>query len=274
LGFLDDRVLLTLGARKQDVRVESFSTTTGQLTSDYNAHATTPLGGLVVKPWDNVSLYANYAQGLSRGIIVPAGFVNTGAVLPPYKSEQYEAGIKVDWGSFTTTAAVFQLSRPNLVTTAANVRAYDGEQRNRGLELGTYGELVPGLRGMAGVMFLKPELSKTTVASQQGNDAAGMPDTTFSAGLDWDLPWVRNLALSGRMIYTSGSYLTDANTLRFDGWTRYDIGARYRTVIGETPFVVRASIENLFDERYWLTTGTYVAVGSPRTFVMSASVDF
>ncbi|MBP2314327.1 TonB-dependent receptor [Azospirillum soli] len=274
LSVLDDRVLLTVGVRDQTVKVDSYSTTTGALTSKYDASATTPLAGLVVKPLDYVSVYANYAEGLTRGTIVGAGYANTGAVLAPYKSKQYEAGVKVDWGTITTAAAVFQLSKPNSIRTASNELAYDGEQRNRGLELSAYGELLPGLRGMASASFLKPELTRTAVASEQGNDAAGVPDKTFSAGLDWDTPWVDGLALNGRVIYTSGSYLTNANTLRFDDWTRVDIGARYNATVAGKPVVLRANVENLFDKNYWLTTGTYVTVGAPRTVLLSASVDF
>ncbi|MCG5241631.1 TonB-dependent siderophore receptor [Azospirillum doebereinerae] len=274
MSFLDDRILLTLGVRDQNVTVKSYNTATGALTSKYDASATTPLAGLVVKPLDYVSLYANYAEGLTRGTIVGAGYANTGAVLAPYKSKQYEAGVKVDWGTLTTTAAVFQVSKPNSVRTASNDLAYDGEQRNRGLELSAYGEILPGLRAMASATFLKPELTRTAVAAEQGNDAAGVPDKTFSGGLDWTTPWVPELSLNGRVIHTSGSYLTAANTLRFDSWTRVDIGARYNTEVGGKPVALRANVENLFDKNYWLTTGTYVTVGAPRTVVLSASVDF
>ncbi|MFC7555293.1 hypothetical protein ACFQU7_28295 [Pseudoroseomonas wenyumeiae] len=82
------------------------------------------------------------------------------------------------------------------------------------------------------------------------------------------------LALNGRVIYTSGAYLNTANTLRFDGWTRVDFGARYRTEIGNKPVTLRASLENAFGADYWLTTGNFVTVGSPRTLLVSASFDF
>ncbi|MFH1343331.1 MAG: TonB-dependent siderophore receptor [Pseudomonadota bacterium] len=274
MSFLNDTVLVTLGARHQMVKQDSFNLTTGAVSGSYDAAATSPLAGVVFKAWHNVSLYANYAEGLSQGSTVGAGYSNTGAVLAPYKSKQQEAGVKVDWGTITTTAAVFQISRPSLITTASNARAYDGEQRNRGVELNAYGLLLPGLRGMASATFVRPELTNPTDPLQRGNDAAGVPDKTFSAGLDWDTPWVTGLALNGRVIYTSGSYLTSANTLRFDDWTRVDIGARYVTALNGRPVTIRVNIENLFDKNYWLTTGTYVTVGSPRTYVLSAAFDF
>ncbi|MCG6203215.1 TonB-dependent receptor [Rhodopseudomonas sp. HC1] len=278
MSFLNESVLLTLGVREQNVKVDSFNTTTGAFTSGYDASATTPLAGIVVKPWHNVSLYANYAEGLTRGTIVGAGYDNTGAVLAPYKSKQQEAGVKVDWGLITTTAAVFQIARPSQIRTAGGVLgslAYDGEQRNRGVELNAYGLILPNLRGMVSATFLKPELTNPSDPTQRGNDAAGVPDKTFSASLDWDTPWVRGLALNGRVIYTSGSYLTTANTAKFPDWTRLDIGARYTTTaLTGKPVTFRATIENVTGENYWLTTGTYVTVGAPRTYILSAAFDF
>lgn len=274
MSFFGDRALLTLGVRQQAVRQDAFNTTTGVLTSSYDAAATSPLAGLVIKPWNNVSLYANYAEGLSRGQIVGPGFANTGEILAPFKSTQYEAGVKVDWGMITTTVAVFQLARPTLIRNAANEQAYDGEQRNRGVELSAYGEIYAGLRGIASVSFLRPELTNPANASDRGNDAQGVPPMTASVGLDWDTPWVQGLAFNGRVIYTAGPYLTNANLLRFPDWTRVDIGARYTTAINGTPVTFRANIENLFDKKYWLTTGTFVTVASPRTYLLSAAFTF
>jgi iron complex outermembrane receptor protein len=278
MSALNERVFLTIGARHQMVKQEAFSTggaNVGALTSTYDAAATSPLAGLVIKPLQNVSLYANYAEGLSRGQIVGAGYSNTGAILAPYKSNQQEVGVKVDFGTITTTAAVFQITRPSAIRTATNELAYDGAQRNRGVELNAYGLLLPGLRGLASATFLKPELTNPSDPTQRGNDAAGVPDKTFSAGLDWDLPWVYGLSVNGRVIYTSETYLTSANTLKFPDWTRVDIGARYvTTALTGKPVTFRANIENVGGENYWLTTGTYATVGNPRTYVLSAAFDF
>ena len=274
MSILDERVLLTAGVRYQKIHQESFSTTTGAKTGRYDGNATSPFGGIVVKPWQNVSVYANYAEGLTAGTVVGAGYSNTGATLAPFKSEQQEVGVKVDWGRITTTVALFQISRPNQIRTASNALAYDGEQRNRGLELSAFGEIMPGLRGLASVTFLKPELTKPTNLLEKGNDAAGVPDLTASAGLEWDAPWVRGLSLNGRVIYTSGSYLNTANTLRFSDWTRVDLGIRYETAIYSRPVTFRFNVENVFDRQYWLTTGNFVTVGAPRTFVGSASIRF
>jgi iron complex outermembrane receptor protein len=211
---------------------------------------------------------------LTAGTIVGPGYANQGEILAPYKSEQQEVGVKIDWGTITTTAALFQISRPSQLVTASGDLTYDGEQRNRGLELSAYGEFRPDLRGFASVMFLNPELTSPADPAERGNDAPGVPDFTASAGLEWDTPWVEGLSVNGRIIYTSGSYLTAANTLKFPGWTRIDLGARYETVVNQTPVTIRLNVENVFDETYWLTTGNFVTVGSPRTFIGSVAMKF
>ncbi|MCU4182134.1 TonB-dependent siderophore receptor [Bosea sp. BH3] len=274
MSLFNDTVLITGGVRHQNVTTQGYSTATGARTTKYDASATTPLAGIVVKPWQNVSVYANYAEGLTAGTIVGAGYSNTGEVLAPYKSDQQEVGIKIDWGRITTTAALFQISRPSQIRNAANALAYDGEQRNRGLELSAYGEIVPGLRALGSVTFLRPELTKPTNPLERGNDAAGVPDLTASAALEWDTPWVKGLSVNGRVIYTSSSYLTTANTVEFPDWTRVDLGLRYETAIYDKPVTFRFNVENVFDRRYWLTTGNFVTVASPRTFVGSATVQF
>lgn len=274
LSFMDERLLITLGARNQNVEVQGYNTATGARTTHYDESAVAPIAAVVFKPLDNVSVYGNYTKGLTRGVIVGPTYANRDEALAPFESKQYETGVKVDWGKITTTAAIYQIDRPSAQADAAsNIYGYFGQQRNRGLELSAYGELQRGLRGMASIAFVDPKLTRTTPAADNGNDAAGVPDRTASLALDWDTP-VSGLALNGRAVYTSGAYLNNANAQRFESWTRYDIGARYTTLVGGRVVVLRAGIENLFDKKYWLTTGTYVTVGTPRTAVLSASIDF
>lgn len=273
LSFAQDSVLLTVGARKQTVETDSYSTATGEMVGSYKADAISPVAGIVVKPTDNVSIYGNFTQGLTAGRVVPAGYENSGEVLNPYKSKQYEAGVKVDWGRITTTAAVFQLARPSLDTTG-DVYGYSGEQRNRGLELTAYGELQPGLRIMASAAFTQGKLTQTPGGVYDGNTAPGVPRRTFNLGLDWDTPWVQGLSLNGRVSYSSSTYISDANILTLPSVTTFDVGARYRTKVAGKDVVLRATIDNLTDKKYWLASGSFATNGAGRTYMLSASVDF
>ncbi|MGV7244216.1 TonB-dependent receptor domain-containing protein [Caballeronia sp. M23-90] len=98
------------------------------------------------------------------------------------------------------------------------VCSFDGKQRNCGLELATHGDVLSGLRLMASVTF---------------HEADGVPKRAINFGVGWDLPWVPGLSLNGRGITTSSLYLDAANRIEVSGWTRTDVGARYRTRIEE-----------------------------------------
>jgi iron complex outermembrane receptor protein len=275
LSFADDRVLLTLGLRDQTVELDNFNTTTGAATTSYKASSVSPLAGVVFKPVGNVSLYANYTKGLTRGSIAPATAANAGEVFPPFKSDQYEAGVKVDWGTVTTIASVYQIKRPNALTdTVTNIYSLDGEQRNRGFELAAYGELTRGLRLMGGAALAEAKQQRTAGGTNQGKDVNGVPHRTFTLGADWDTPWLPGFTVNGRVINTSEVFYNAANTLRLPGYTRTDIGARYRTVVAGKPVVFRATVENLFDRNYWLQSGAYVSVAAPRRAILSAAIDF
>jgi len=274
LSFAQDRVLLTLGARRQTVDVDSYSTATGAKTGSYNANATSPVAGIVIKPLDNVSVYGNFTEGLTKGTVVGASYANAGEVLAPYKSKQYEAGVKVDWGRITTTAALFQIARPAAQADAANVYGYFGEQRNRGLELTAYGELQPGLRLMASAAFTQGKLTQTQGGVNEGNTAPGVPKSTFNLGLDWDTPWVQGLSLNGGATYTSSMYIDSTNTLSLPAVTVFNVGARYHTKIAGKNVVFRANVDNLTDKKYWLASGSFATNAAGRTIMLSASVDF
>lgn len=275
MSMFDDRMQLTLGLRQQQVRSDNFSATTGATTSSYDKSAITPMAGVVVKPWQNVSLYANYIEGLSRGDIAPTTASNAGQVFAPYKTKQYEAGVKVDQNGLLTTLAVFQITKPSgqMTGTAFGV---DGEQRNRGVELNVSGEPVKGVRLLGGVTVLDAVLTKTNSAKTVGNRPVGVPALMANAGAEWDLPWVPGLALNGSVNYTAKEYINQANTQSVPSWTTVDVGARYTTKIQGRSTTFRASVLNLFDRKYWSGVASFgtISLGAPRTALLSASVDF
>lgn len=277
LSMLDDRVRLTLGVRRQKVDVTNYNATTGLFASRYDKQTTTPAVGLVVKPWEHVSFYGNYIEGLQQGTTAPQGTRNAGEVFPLFKSKQYELGAKVDFGRFTTTASLFQIRQPSGLTDPATMTySVDGEQRNRGLEINVFGEAAPGLRVLGGVMFTDGRLTRTANGSNDGKTATGVPRTQVNLGAEWDTAFLGGLTLSARAIYTSGQFLDAANTQRVPAWTRLDVGARYAMRMAGRPLVLRANIENLFNRSYWASAGSTFGLspGAPRTFLLSATVDF
>ncbi|WP_044874385.1 TonB-dependent siderophore receptor [Pseudomonas sp. LFM046] len=275
LSMLDDRFQLTLGLRRQEIESRNYSTS-GAVTSRYEDSATTPMVGVLVKPWENVSLYYNYIEGLSKGDIAPATAANAGEAFAPYETQQHEVGVKVDYGTFSSTVAVFQIEKPSGELGADNVFSVQAEQRNRGVELSLFGEVTPGTRLLGGVTLLDGELTDSATVANRGNDPVGVPDVQANVWAEWDTPWAQGVTLTGGAIYTSSQFVNQANTQELDAWTRFDAGARYSTVIDGKPTTFRATVQNVFDREYWSGVASYGAFsqGAPRTLQLSATVDF
>lgn len=277
LSMFGDRVLFTLGARHQKIETDSYNYDTGALGSSYSASRVTPVAGLVFKATPRVSVYATYIEGLVAGDTAPSlsgttPVANAGQVMKPYQSKQIELGAKLDLGRAGGTVSVFETRKPTYgVNTATALFEEVSHQRNRGLELSVFGEPVRGLRVLGGITFLNTDAD--------GKDAIGAPRTQANLGMEWDVPGVRGLALNGRVIHTASQYADAGNTQEVPAWTRLDVGARYLLDLGAQQWTIRARIDNLTDRRYWASAGGYpgsgyLTIGAPRTFQVSASVNF
>ena len=268
LSMRDGRVQLTLGLRHQQVVTKA--------ATNYNRSAVTPSVGLTVKPTERLALYGNYIEGLSPGPVAGSGTSNQGEVFPPMKTKQFEIGAKRDFGRYSVTLAAFQIERPSALTDPDTLRfSVNGEQRNRGIELLTQGELRHDLRLLAGAAWTKGELRKTTGGNNDGNTAPAVPELQFNLSAEWDTPFLPGLTLTARVLHTGSQYVDAANTQKLPDWTRFDLGARYHFKAGNYPMTLRASVENVFDKNYWQSAAREgLTLGAPRTFLLSLSADF
>lgn len=285
LGFFDDRLLLTVGVRRQQLIVEGYAYGSGTRTAKYDESITTPVYGIVFKPWDHVSFYANRIEGLAEGPTAPTTFgsrlvVNGGEVSAPARSKQIEAGVKVDMGTYGASLGVYRIEQPSdgfteivNATTARFVR--EGEQVNKGVELNVFGEPISGLRLISGVTVMDTELKKTQGGLNDGNHAVGVPTFQFNASADWDVPGLEGVALNARMLRTGGQYADEANNLSLPTWNRFDAGARYAFKVQEKDVTLRFGVENLANKKYWESAqGGYLTQGEPRVAKLSGTIDF
>lgn len=279
VSLWQDRLSVTLGARYQRVKVVKYDTTTGAGSTAYDEHAVTPALAAVFKLQPHVSLYGNYIEGLVQGDSAPLGTTNAGQVFPPVRTKQREVGVKADWGRFSTTASLFHIQKPSglVASNGDGTFTYQvgAEQRNRGVELNVFGEVARGTRLLGGVTFNDARLTKTEGGTYNGNAAPNVSRWQLNLGSDHDVAAVPGLTLSARMISSSAQHVDAANLRRIPGWTRWDIGARYKTRAWGRPLVLRAGVDNLFNRNYWSSgSGNWLYVGSPRTVTLSATVDF
>lgn len=280
VSALDKRIQVTGGFRVQQVQSANISATTGQATSSYDKTAISPSVLAVFKPLKNVSIYGNWIQGLQQGTTVGTNYANAGEIFAPYKSTQYEIGVKADLKKFIVTFDVFQISQPSTVyDNTTNIMSLNGEQRNRGLELNIAGEVVHGLRAAGGIMLLDPILTKTQGGLYDGKRAPNTSPVNFNMGLDYDVPFVKGFSVTADIMYTSSQYIENAAHRRsIPGWVRLDMGARYvmKNPVSETgKLSFLLNVDNVANERYWNSGGyNYLSLSAPRTFRFSVAADF
>ncbi|MEL7685504.1 PepSY domain-containing protein [Citromicrobium bathyomarinum] len=110
---------------------------------------------------------------------------------------------------------------------------------------------------------------------------AGAPSaegSTSNADVEWDLPFVPGVTLTGRALYTGEQYVDAANPLEIDSWAVFDLGVRYVFAAADVPVTLRLAVENVGNQAYWAsafdTFSNALLQGRPRTVRASISADF
>jgi iron complex outermembrane receptor protein len=290
IGLWDDRIFVTAGLRLQTISQKTYSYFGGaQNPGAYDDSAVTPVLGVVIKPVPFLSLFFNRMEGFEAPAAAPAAaggrpVTNVGQAFAPTKSKQYEAGAKLTvFGKMNASLALFQIDRPTpgaiASTTVPGSVTYGlfSKQRNRGIEFSIDGELAEGLRVIAGgsVLDAKYKVSDIGLA---GNKFPGVPEYLLNANVEWDLPFAPGFTLTGRAVHTGKQAANSANTLELPSWTRVDLGARFVTLVGDSPLTLRFNVDNVANKRYWASAfeifSPDLLQGAPRTFKASASIDF
>lgn len=286
LGLFDDRLLVIAGARRQVVDTRAYAkAASGALSQTFHYHQdnTTPALGVVFKFTPHLSTYGNYIENIIPGPTPSTYYANSSQIFKPFASKQYEAGVKYEHDKLSITGSIYQIGLQNTVeiasTSASETRptlALDGEQRNRGVEINTFGQATKDLRLLGGYSFIDARLLHTEGGLTDGRRARGVPKHNVNLGAEWDVPSLRGVTLTSRVVYTSDQFIDTTNTAARStpSWTRLDLGARYAGKIGDRDIVFRLNVDNVADRDYWSAASRGVlTMGSPRSVRLSLSSD-
>lgn len=271
-----------IGGRQVRLDEEAFDKN-GDTTRHTERWEFLPNAALIYKPRADISLYGSYSKGLSLGGEAPWFATNADEILAPTTSRQLELGIKRDWQRLSLTAALFQItkayqySRPNGDGFFTYIQ--QGEQKNVGLELSATGWVTDRLQVSASAAAIRARVEGTATAAYEGHQAINVPTLRASLHGDYAIPGVPGLALLGGVQYSGSKYASQAGNVKVDDYAVFDIGGRYSLAIEGYETVLRLTVDNLFDARYWRDAGEYMGdgylfQGAPRTARLSATVNF
>lgn len=199
-------------------------------------------------------LFGGLSRGQEDAIVAPENAVNNAEAPPAVRTRQMEVGLRFGiTPHLTLVAGVFSISKPYFNLDAGQFYRQLGKVSNNGIELSLTGRLAPGVNIVGGVLLLDPSISGEAVDSGLiGRRPIGQTKRRIAANLDWRTAagngaWSFDLSLES----FSDKIGNSTNTLRAPGHSIVNLGARYRFSVGDSKFVVRPQITNLFNAYGW-----------------------
>lgn len=250
------------------------------VSSHYGRTAPTPTASLLFKPVPWLTTYVTYIQSLEQGTIVPTGgsmiFTNAGQILTPVVDQQYEVGAKATVGGVLITGALFDINKANQFAlnngngTFTDVQ--DGREIHKGGEVTATGRVLPDLTVVGGFTLFNAQVtSQANNPSLDGKVPMNVAEQMAKVYLEYDVPFVKGLTLTGGAYYTGSFYADAANTDLLPGVLIGDVGARYTTHIDRYPLTMRFDVANVANTAYWQSAGF---LGDPRRISLSAETQF
>jgi catecholate siderophore receptor len=206
-----------------------------------------PRGGLIYKPFEDLSLYASYSKSfVPRAGSQLASLTPTNAAFDPEEFENLEAGAKWDLNpGLSLTAAVFQLDRTNVVIPDPNDPSssilVDG-QRTEGIELGIGGRISEAWSLQGGYAYQDGHLTERL----GGTRLAQLPRHVASLWNRYDLTEAWGVGLG--VIYQSEMFAAADNLVSLPEFTRVDAAVFYAPT---ERLRLQVNVENLLDEDYY-----------------------
>ncbi len=277
--YLQDQIILSPQWQAiVGLRNDNFDTDFTDLVTNTNISVSdnllAPRAGLIFKPVQPISLYANYSVSyVPRAGDQLIGLTVTSASFKPEKFINYEIGAKWDVNpDLALTAAVYKLERENVQiadpTNPTQQILVDG-QETKGIELGITGNVTDKWSVFGGVAFQDGEITKQqgtgNGAILKGAELGQTPDRTLSLWNKYEINDMWAVALG--IVSTSDRYAlspTATQSTLLPGYTRYDAA-----IFGKfsEKLSLQVNLENLTNKEYALYAhnNNNITPGSPIT---------
>lgn len=225
-----------------------------------------PRAGLVFKPAEAVSVYANYSVSFlpSSGDQFSSLTTITQQVKPE-KFSNYEVGIKWDMSRLVSlTTAVYRLDRTNTRSVDPNDPTrivQTGSQRTNGFEVSATGHLTRQWQVVGGYAYQDAFVTSATVSARAGAQVGQVPHNVFSIWNNYHV--MPRLGVGLGILNRTDMFAAIDNTVTLPGYTRADAALFYSIT---EKIRLQANVENLFDRTYYLNSdsNTNISPGSPR----------
>ena len=275
--YLQDEMAVTnyldivLGARFDQFEIDVFNVPADDSRSKQDEEVS-PRLGLVLKPMENMSLYASYSESFlprsgeqfaningSKGQLDADTFANT------------ELGFKWDISpALSFTAAVFEIEQESPQVADNDPATLDViKSETDGFELQLEGQLTEAWYISAAYSYLDGEQMGRT--GSKGLRPRELPENMFSV---WNfVQFTPKLGAGLGLTYQDESFINNSNTARLPSYTRVDAALYYEW---SDDLRVQLNFENLGDTVYFPSSHSthQASVGAPFNARLAVTMDF
>ena len=275
--YLQDEMAVTdyldivLGARFDQFEIDVFNVPADDSRSKRDEEVS-PRMGLVLKPMENMSLYASYSESFlprsgeqfaningSKGQLDADTFANT------------ELGFKWDISpALSFTAAVFEIEQESPQVADNDPATLDViKSETDGFELQLEGQLTEAWYISAAYSYLDGEQMGRT--GSKGLRPRELPENMFSV---WNfVQFTPKLGVGVGLTYQDESFINNSNTARLPSYTRVDAALYYEW---SDDLRVQLNFENLGDTVYFPSSHSthQASVGAPFNARLAVTMDF
>lgn len=265
---LNEKWVVSLGTRYSSINGEHTNFNPGQVSELQSYDRFSSQLGLVFKPDENFSVFANYSEALRANYHVDEiGSLKT----DPELSAQLEFGIKsltLD-GKLTSAIAIYEIEKNHIV----DLRIVDGfraellaySQRVSGVDMDLSWQASAKIDVVASASFMSPEFVN-------GPFFGYVPPMTpeESASLFINYQWTSRLGINLGTEYVGERFADNLNQFYLDWYMRSDFAASYQIDFLEVQPIMRVSVKNLTDTDYY----TAIISGVRENHAQGRSVDF
>jgi iron complex outermembrane receptor protein len=114
-------------------------------------------------------------------------------------------------------------------------------------------------------------IEKATSAALEGKKPTGVSDTLAKITVDYKLPVLKGLSISGGAYHTGSTFKDSANLQKIESYVVFDLGLHYATRIGTHTAKFDLNVANITNKNYWATT---YSLGIPRNVAFSMKLAF
>ncbi|MDP3907803.1 TonB-dependent siderophore receptor [Novosphingobium sp.] len=271
---IGEHLKLVAGLRYDHFRITSTNRING-FAGERSDGKWSPRLGVIVKPQENLSLYASYAKSFlpqsgEQFTVLDA----TTQALAPEAFRNLEAGVKWDISTaLAFTLAAYQLDRTNTRATdpVTGNTVLTGKTRTKGIEASLVGQLTDGLQVSLGYALQDGEIRATTTAAPAGRRLAQLPRHQLSAWGRYAL--TDKLGVGLGLLHQSGQFSTISSAVRMPAFTRLDLGLFYDV---SDRIALQLNVENLTDAAYFPSahTDNNISVGEPLNAKLTLRVKY